>query len=144
MFYLNFLGIDKLLKGGLAKGEIGVILAPTGVGKSIFTTKIANHAFNLGFNVLQIFFEDKEKAIQRKHYTIMSKIPLSDISKTENNGIINSRIEAIKLFDLAKEKTPLEKISMSRKKYKHKDYWNNEISILKEITFIRILSCMMC
>jgi hypothetical protein len=27
-------GIDKLLKGGLAKGEIGVILAPTGVGKA--------------------------------------------------------------------------------------------------------------
>ena len=31
-------GIDNLLKGGLAKGEIGVILAPTGVGKSTFTT----------------------------------------------------------------------------------------------------------
>ena len=30
-------GIDKLLKGGLAKGEIGVILAPTGVGKSTIT-----------------------------------------------------------------------------------------------------------
>ena len=43
-------GIDNLLKGGLAKGEIGVILAPTGVGKSTFTTKIANHAFNLGYH----------------------------------------------------------------------------------------------
>ena len=37
-------GIDRLLKGGLAKGEIGVILAPTGVGKSTILTKIANHA----------------------------------------------------------------------------------------------------
>jgi replicative DNA helicase len=60
-------GIDNLLKGGLAKGEIGVILAPTGVGKSTLTTKIANHAFNLGFNVLQVFFEDNKKVIQRKH-----------------------------------------------------------------------------
>ena len=34
-------GIDRLLKGGLAKGEIGVILAPTGVGKSTFLTKIS-------------------------------------------------------------------------------------------------------
>ena len=33
-------GIDRLLKGGLAKGEIGVILAPTGVGKSTVLTKI--------------------------------------------------------------------------------------------------------
>ncbi len=41
-------GIDRCLKGGLAKGEIGVVLAPTGVGKSTLLTKIANHAFNLG------------------------------------------------------------------------------------------------
>ena len=67
-------GLDNLLKGGLAKGEIGVILAPTGVGKSTLTTKIANHAFNLGFNVLQIFFEDNYKIIQRKHFTCWTGI----------------------------------------------------------------------
>ena len=62
-------GIDKLLKGGLAKGEIGVVLAPTGVGKTTLMTKITNHAFNLGYNVLQLFFEDNPKIIQRKHIT---------------------------------------------------------------------------
>jgi len=67
-------GIDNLLKGGLAKGEIGVILAPTGVGKTSITTKIANHAFNMGFNVLQIFFEDNPKIIQRKHFTLWTGI----------------------------------------------------------------------
>lgn len=41
-------GIDNLLKGGLAKGEIGVILAPTGVGKTTILSKLANNAFNLG------------------------------------------------------------------------------------------------
>jgi replicative DNA helicase len=73
-------GIDKLLKGGLAKGEIGVILAPTGVGKSTVLTKISNHAFNLGFNVLQIFFEDNPKVIQRKHYILWTKIHPDDLS----------------------------------------------------------------
>ena len=67
-------GIDRLLKGGLAKGEIGVILAPTGVGKTTVLTKIANSAFNLGYNVLQIFFEDNPKIIQRKHFTIWTGI----------------------------------------------------------------------
>ena len=33
-------GIDNLMKGGLAKGEIGVILAPTGVGKTTFLAKL--------------------------------------------------------------------------------------------------------
>ena len=67
-------GIDKLLKGGLAKGEIGVILAPTGVGKTTILSKIANSAFNLGYNVLQIFFEDNPKIIQRKHFTMWTGI----------------------------------------------------------------------
>jgi replicative DNA helicase len=67
-------GIDNLLKGGLAKGEIGVILAPTGVGKTTILSKIANTAFNMGFNVLQIFFEDNPKIIQRKHFTMWTGI----------------------------------------------------------------------
>ena len=71
-------GIDNLLKGGLAKGEIGVILAPTGVGKTTILSKIANTAFNLGFNVIQIFFEDNVTNILRKHYTIWSGIAPDD------------------------------------------------------------------
>jgi len=68
-------GIDNLLDGGLAKGEIGVFLAPTGVGKTTILTKLANTAYNLGFNVLQIFFEDNPKVIQRKHITCWTGIP---------------------------------------------------------------------
>jgi len=67
-------GIDNLLDGGLAKGEIGLFLAPTGVGKSTILTKVANTAYNLGFNVLQIFFEDNPKIIQRKHITCWTGI----------------------------------------------------------------------
>lgn len=73
-------GIDKLLKGGLAKGEIGVILSPTGTGKTTLLTKIANTAFNMGYNVLQIFFEDNPKIIQRKHFTIWTGIAPDDLA----------------------------------------------------------------
>ena len=73
-------GIDKLLKGGVAKGEIGVILAPTGVGKTTILTKIANTAFNMGYNVLQIFFEDNPKIVQRKHFTIWTGIPPDELA----------------------------------------------------------------
>ena len=72
--------IDNLLKGGLAKGELGVILAPTGVGKTTVLTKICNHAFNLGYNVLQIFFEDNPKIIQRKHFTLWTGIAPDELS----------------------------------------------------------------
>jgi len=78
-------GIDRLLKGGLAKGEIGVILAPTGVGKSTVLTKMANHAFNLGFNVLQVFFEDNPKVIQRKHFTLWTGVHPDDLSDQKDD-----------------------------------------------------------
>ena len=77
---MGITGIDKLLKGGLAKGELGVILAPTGVGKTTVLTKICNHAFNLGYNVLQIFFEDNPKIIQRKHFTLWTGIAPDELS----------------------------------------------------------------
>ena len=81
-------GIDRLLKGGLAKGEIGVILAPTGVGKSTLLTKVANHAFNLGYNVLQIFFEDNPKIIQRKHITLWTKVHPDELSLRKDEVMV--------------------------------------------------------
>ena len=87
-------GIDRLLKGGLAKGEIGVILAPTGVGKSTILTKISNHAFNLGFNVLQVFFEDNPKVIQRKHFTLWTKIHPDELSEKKDE--VMTKVNEIK------------------------------------------------
>ena len=87
-------GIDRPLKGGLAKGEIGVILAPTGVGKSTILTKISNHAFNLGFNVLQVFFEDNPKVIQRKHFTLWTKIHPDELSEKKDE--VMTKVNEIK------------------------------------------------
>lgn len=60
-------GLDSYMDGGLSKGELAVLLAAFGVGKTTFMTKVANHAKNVGKNVLQIFFEDMPKVIKRKH-----------------------------------------------------------------------------
>ena len=87
-------GIDKLLKGGLAKGEIGVVLAPTGVGKTTLMTKITNHAFNLGYNVLQIFFEDNPKIIQRKHIVLWTKVHPDELTLKKDE--VMKRVSEIK------------------------------------------------
>jgi replicative DNA helicase len=108
-------GIDRLLKGGLAKGEIGVILAPTGVGKSTILTKISNHAFNLGFNVLQIFFEDNPKVIQRKHYTLWTKIHPDELSERREEVIQKVRhIEETMPNKLDLKKLPSDTRTMSQ------------------------------
>jgi replicative DNA helicase len=108
-------GIDNLLKGGLAKGEIGVILAPTGVGKSTFTTKIANHAFNLGYNVLQIFFEDNPKIIQRKHFTLWTGIAPDDLSDHKDEVLEKVKeIQKQRKNKLILKKLPSDTVTMNQ------------------------------
>ena len=76
-------GIDELTDGGLSRGELGVILAPYGVGKTTILTKIANTAYNVGYNVLQIVFEDIPDVIKRKHAACWSGIELNSLSDEE-------------------------------------------------------------
>lgn len=73
-------GLDEIMDGGLSKGELAVILAPFGVGKTTMITKIANTAMTDGYKVLQIFFEDNPKVIQRKHLACWSGIDLNSLS----------------------------------------------------------------
>jgi replicative DNA helicase len=100
-------GIDRLLKGGLAKGEIGVILAPTGVGKTTILTKIANTAFNMGYNVLQVFFEDNPKIVQRKHFTIWTGIEPDNLANHRDE--VMSKITEIQ--ETMKNKLVLKKLA---------------------------------
>lgn len=87
-------GLDELMDGGLSKGELGVILAPFGVGKTTMMTKIANSAKNAGYNVVQIFFEDMPKVIQRKHFSCWTGIELNNLSvrKDEVKEIVSDRL----------------------------------------------------
>lgn len=87
-------GLDSIMGGGLAKGELAVILAAFGIGKTTMFTKMANHAYNEGYNVLQIFFEDMPKVIQRKHIACWTGINLSDLG--EHKVEINETLEEVK------------------------------------------------
>jgi replicative DNA helicase len=80
-------GIDELTDGGLSRGELGVVLAPYGVGKTTILTKIANTAYNVGLNVLQIVFEDIPDVIKRKHASCWSGIELNSLSD-DKEGVI--------------------------------------------------------
>jgi replicative DNA helicase len=85
--------LDEKMGGGLSKGELGVVLAPFGVGKTTMITKIANEAFNNGYNVLQIFFEDIPKVIQRKHLSCWTGIELNSLALEVNRPQIDEVIQ---------------------------------------------------
>jgi len=91
--------IDSLTGGGLGKGEIGVMLAPSGVGKTTALTIIANTAYEQEKNVAQIIFEDTKDQVKRKHYTIWAKSALSKLNEDEENErvtrVVNEKVKQL-------------------------------------------------
>ena len=108
-------GLDEIMDGGLAKGELAIILAAWGVGKTTMITKIANHGKSTGNNVMQIFFEDTTKIIQRKHISCWTKIPLNELQANRATAIsefksFENRPGKLKLVKMRSDNTTIPKI----------------------------------
>jgi len=130
----GIVGIDNLLKGGLGIGELGVVLAPTGTGKTTLLTKFANTAFNLGYNVVQIFFEDNPGNIKRKHYTIWSDIApdeqpefKEEVMKKVSDAQARSK-GSLKLLKLASDNVTISEIKNKLRKLNSEN--ENKVDLL--------------
>lgn len=83
--------LDESLYGGLGKGELGIIIAPLGTGKTSLSTGFAAAAAtaktkinnNKGYKVLHLFFEDEEVNINRKYYGYLTDFDACELSKPE-------------------------------------------------------------
>lgn len=78
----GYFELDAILGGGLQKGNVGLLAAHTGAGKTTFSTAMAVQAAIQGYNVLQIVFEESEKDIIKKQYACLTKDYVSNMSKT--------------------------------------------------------------
>ncbi len=70
--------IDELMDGGLGPGELGVVMAPSGIGKSWFLSKIACAALQRGVNVLHYTLELSESYVGQRYITILTGITTAD------------------------------------------------------------------
>lgn len=82
-------GLDELDKkdifnGGLGSGEIGVIVAPTGVGKSHFLTFLGANALRAGIDVLHYTLELSEAAVGRRYDSNLCDIDSNDIIESKD------------------------------------------------------------
>jgi replicative DNA helicase len=73
--------LDKkqILNGGLARGEIGVVVAPTGVGKSHFLVHLGAAALKVGKNVLHYTLELSETAVGIRYDSNLCNIPSNEV-----------------------------------------------------------------
>lgn len=96
--------IDDLLDGGLGAGDLGIVVAPAGIGKSWSLTSIGAHALKLGKVVVHYTLELSEEYTGRRYDSVLTKIPFRDlkfhISEVEHKcGLIKGNL-VIKEYNL--------------------------------------------
>lgn len=102
-------GLDRLdaadiLQGGLGRGEIGVVTANTGVGKSHFLVQLGANAMKAGKNVVHYTFELTEHAVGLRYDSNICGIPSNDVC--ENKRAVLEKYENSKLGRLIIKEYP--------------------------------------
>ena len=93
LFDLDY--FNKITRGGLSRKSLNVILAGTGVGKSLFMCHCAAANFIQGKNVLYITLEMSEEKIGERIDANLLDIPITDF-ETIPKSIYQKRIDKIK------------------------------------------------
>jgi replicative DNA helicase len=94
----NWQEIDTLMDGGLAKGELGIIVAPAGIGKSWLLAKLGAESMKQGKNVLHITLELNENYVGLRYDSCFTGIDFQNIRN--NVELVKQKIAKVpgKLF----------------------------------------------
>lgn len=76
--------IDKITHGGLGSGELGVVIAPTGVGKSMALVHLGAEAVKSGLTVVHYTLELADTVVATRYDSSMTGIPINEIYNYKN------------------------------------------------------------
>tara|TARA_R110001592_G_scaffold73242_1_gene223715 strand:- start:2550 stop:3926 length:1377 start_codon:yes stop_codon:yes gene_type:complete len=71
--------LDKITKGGLGKGELGVVIAPTGAGKSMVLVHLGAKALMAGKNVVHYTLELGDTVVGTRYDSCITGYELNDV-----------------------------------------------------------------
>lgn len=71
--------IDDITKGGLGRGELGVVIAPTGAGKSMALVHLGAQAINEGKNVVYYTLELQDTVVASRFDSCITSVKLQDL-----------------------------------------------------------------
>tara|TARA_R100001082_G_scaffold111203_1_gene94043 strand:- start:1002 stop:2528 length:1527 start_codon:yes stop_codon:yes gene_type:complete len=71
--------IDNITRGGLGKRELGVVIAPTGAGKSMALVHLGAMAVLSGKNVIHYTLELAEGVVGQRYDSCLTGVPLSNL-----------------------------------------------------------------
>ena len=84
---LGRLDSQDILRGGLGRGELGVIAANTGVGKSHFLVEMGCAAMRVGKNVVHYTFELSEHETGKRYDSNLCNIPSNEVIERKKEVI---------------------------------------------------------
>ena len=70
--------MDEIVKGGLGKSELGVVVAPTGAGKSMVLVHLASQALMAGKTVVYYTLELKDTVVGTRFDCCITNVPLQE------------------------------------------------------------------
>ena len=85
--------IDEIMDGGLGPGELGVAVAPSGVGKTWVLCALGAAAVKAGLNVVHYSLELSEHYVGQRYATVFTQIPSSEVK--ENKEQVFSKINKL-------------------------------------------------
>ena len=71
--------MDEIVKGGLGKNELGVVIAPTGAGKSMVLVHLAAQALKQGKTVVYYTLELKDTVVGGRFDSNLTGVPLNEL-----------------------------------------------------------------
>jgi replicative DNA helicase len=71
--------MDNITGGGLGKSELGVVIAPTGAGKSMVLVHLGVEALKAGKNVIHYTLELQDTVVANRYDSCLTSFPLTDI-----------------------------------------------------------------
>ena len=71
--------LDSITHQGLGKGELGVVIAPTGAGKSMALVHLGAQALMAGKNVVYYTLELSDTVVGSRFDSCITKVPLGDL-----------------------------------------------------------------
>jgi RecA/RadA recombinase len=71
--------IDDICKGGLGQKELGVVIAPTGAGKSMVLVHLGTQAVKEGKTVVHYTLELQDTVIGSRYDSCLTKVPLGSL-----------------------------------------------------------------
>ena len=86
--------ITDLMDGGLGPGELGVVVAPSGVGKTWILTALGASAVKSGLSVVHYTMELSEHYVGARYDTVFTHIPSADLRDRKED--VKSKIKGLK------------------------------------------------